>query len=181
MVVIQDRGEVILINSGDPKTVEYTVIPFLRQQGINQIDKAIALSPKTRGWEILKKQSQIKSNVDFEKTPNLTLNSGTMALTPQGLAFDVANYHWLWLSTPLKFPDVEILPVNVLTWQGKSLNPQWLSVSKPQWAIAQSALVESQTRRLLRQDGVKLFWTGRDGAIQWSPSSGFSSFGDAEL
>ncbi|MGK7904856.1 MAG: ComEC/Rec2 family competence protein [Hormoscilla sp.] len=42
--VIQDRGEVTLINSGDESTAIYTIVPFLQQQGVNHIDWAIATS-----------------------------------------------------------------------------------------------------------------------------------------
>lgn len=42
--VIQDRGEVTLVNSGDESTALYTIIPFLQQQGVNHIDWAIATS-----------------------------------------------------------------------------------------------------------------------------------------
>lgn len=37
-IVIQDRGKTILINSGKPKSFQYTVLPFLTQQGINHLD-----------------------------------------------------------------------------------------------------------------------------------------------
>src|SRR4028118_152694 len=40
--VIQERGEVALINSGDENTVRFTVLPFLQQQGINSVNFAIA-------------------------------------------------------------------------------------------------------------------------------------------
>jgi competence protein ComEC len=53
VVVIQDQGKVALINSGDADTATYTVLPFLKQQGINLIDLAVALtteSSPTEGW-----------------------------------------------------------------------------------------------------------------------------------
>ncbi|TVP66471.1 MAG: ComEC/Rec2 family competence protein [Nodularia sp. (in: Bacteria)] len=42
VVVIQDRGTVTLINSGNEGTGRFTILPFLQQQGVNQIDSAIA-------------------------------------------------------------------------------------------------------------------------------------------
>ncbi|MEM8832758.1 MAG: ComEC/Rec2 family competence protein [Cyanobacteria bacterium P01_G01_bin.19] len=47
-IVIQDRGKVILIDSGTPKTFQYTVLPFLIRQGINHLDYHIALDPKSQ-------------------------------------------------------------------------------------------------------------------------------------
>ncbi len=42
VVVVQDRGTVTLINSGDEGTGRFTILPFLQQQGVNQVDWAIA-------------------------------------------------------------------------------------------------------------------------------------------
>ncbi|MBD2347222.1 ComEC/Rec2 family competence protein [Anabaena subtropica FACHB-260] len=42
VVIVQDRGTVTLINSGDEGTGRYTILPFLQQQGVNRIDWAIA-------------------------------------------------------------------------------------------------------------------------------------------
>ncbi|MEC4891823.1 MAG: ComEC/Rec2 family competence protein [Oscillatoria sp. PMC 1051.18] len=56
VLVIQDRRAVTLINSGDLETAQYTVLPFLRQQGINQLDWAVALdvqSPEESGWQLI--------------------------------------------------------------------------------------------------------------------------------
>ncbi len=53
VVVIQDQGKVVLINSGQVNTARFSLLPFLRQQGVNQIDLAIALESQNRliaGW-----------------------------------------------------------------------------------------------------------------------------------
>ena len=47
IVVIQDQGEVVLINSGkNQNIVKYNIIPFLVSQGINKIDYGVALNTK---------------------------------------------------------------------------------------------------------------------------------------
>jgi len=35
--VIQDQGKVLLVNSGTANTARFAVLPFLQQQGINQM------------------------------------------------------------------------------------------------------------------------------------------------
>jgi competence protein ComEC len=58
VMVIQEHGQVTLINSGDADTVRFTVLPFLQQQGINKINWAIAINSQSSisGWlEILKR------------------------------------------------------------------------------------------------------------------------------
>jgi competence protein ComEC len=64
VVVVQDRGRVALVNSGDAATVNFAVLPFLQKSGVNQIDWAIASIPLTdpqSGWATLQKQLPIKS------------------------------------------------------------------------------------------------------------------------
>lgn len=54
VLVIQDHGRVGLIQSGDSKDVEFSVLPFLRQQGINHFDWAIAPNLEAvtvEGWQ----------------------------------------------------------------------------------------------------------------------------------
>lgn len=69
VIVIQDKGKVILINSGQADTAKYTVLPFLKEQGINYLDYGIALdnsSSFNEGW------SQIATSIPIE---NLVINS----------------------------------------------------------------------------------------------------------
>jgi competence protein ComEC len=42
VLVIQDKGKVVLVNSGTEKEVQLMLLPFLQKQGINRIDWAIA-------------------------------------------------------------------------------------------------------------------------------------------
>ncbi|TAE47676.1 MAG: ComEC/Rec2 family competence protein, partial [Oscillatoriales cyanobacterium] len=42
VLVIQDKGKVTLINTGDENTVRFTLLPFLQQQGVNSVNFAIA-------------------------------------------------------------------------------------------------------------------------------------------
>ena len=61
VVAIQDKGKVLLINSGDENKARFTVLPFLQQQGVNQIDWAIATTSLSDNnsdwWEILQRLS----------------------------------------------------------------------------------------------------------------------------
>ena len=48
LMVVQNRGTVGLINSGTESDIQYRLLPFLRHQGINRVDWAIATRPVTR-------------------------------------------------------------------------------------------------------------------------------------
>ena len=58
-MLIQNRGRVGVINNGTVEDVEYTLLPFLRHEGINRLDWAIAtpsipvLSPSSNSQELL--------------------------------------------------------------------------------------------------------------------------------
>lgn len=56
ILAIQAEGRHLLLNSGDPRLAERTVLPFLRQQGLHRLDGAVAMTSAgsaNGGWEIL--------------------------------------------------------------------------------------------------------------------------------
>ncbi|MDX2212900.1 MAG: ComEC/Rec2 family competence protein [Oculatellaceae cyanobacterium bins.114] len=72
-LVVQYQQEVLLVTGGDEADATYTVLPFLRRQGINQIDWAIAptLDPASiSGWFRILESQPIQTfleNPDFRK------------------------------------------------------------------------------------------------------------------
>jgi competence protein ComEC len=109
---------------------------------------------------------------------------------PAILQLQIRNLTWLLLGE-IKLEDQQQLvktgnlrKVQVLCWSGKSLSAELLDVLSPQFAIAQGSLaspiassdtVDLETAKLLRNKKIQLYWTGRDGAIQWTAKSGFST------
>ncbi len=75
VLVVQEHGKITLINSGDADTARFTVLPFLQQQGINQINWAIATNTQlstSSGWlEILKRMpvKNFYNHVALESDP----------------------------------------------------------------------------------------------------------------
>jgi competence protein ComEC len=56
ILVIQAEGRHLLLNSGDPRLAERTVLPFLRQQGLRRLEGAVAMTSRgsaNGAWEIL--------------------------------------------------------------------------------------------------------------------------------
>ena len=95
------------------------------------------------------------------------------------LQLNLADQKW-WLVTDITSPISENnLPKNqspdVLIWSGKSLDPTWLDTFKPKTAIAVSRFVDQKTRDLLEKEGIRLYVTGIEGAIQWTPKKGFDT------
>lgn len=64
VLVIQDKGKFTVINSGDEGTGRFTIVPFLKQQGVNKIDWAIATdfqSNSNDAWLEILQQLPIKN------------------------------------------------------------------------------------------------------------------------
>ncbi|WP_250121450.1 ComEC/Rec2 family competence protein [Chroococcidiopsis sp. CCMEE 29] len=64
ILVIQDHGKVLLVNSGNANTARFTVLPFLQQRGVNQINWAIATnshSKSNNGWLEVMQSLPVKS------------------------------------------------------------------------------------------------------------------------
>jgi competence protein ComEC len=100
---------------------------------------------------------------------------------PPVLQLQIRNQTWLLLGE-IK-PDVQKqlaktgnLPlVQVLWWSGEHLTPELLKTLQPKVAIASSNTVDLDAAQLLRNAKIPLYWTGRDGAIQWTPNGGFET------
>lgn len=79
VLVVQDHGRVGLINSGNAAAVRFTVLPFLRKEGINRIDWAIAAHPATAdGWTAILEHMPIRSLYDFSGAKESTVDLQTV-------------------------------------------------------------------------------------------------------
>ena len=201
-IVIQDRGNVTLVNSGDATTAKYTILPFLAQQGINYIDGLIAFQSSGKlmtGWREIadnlpvgkflsnlstqSQQFQLLSPKESIKIGNTSLE--LISTIPPVLQLEIKQKQWLLLTAgnlPGIIPQFPVvLTPQVLLWSGKQLDREWLKVIAPEVAIAVSRYVDRPTRQELKKAKIKLYWTGRDGAIQWTPPNKFEkTLGNSE-
>ncbi|MCC3594271.1 ComEC/Rec2 family competence protein [Microcoleus sp. PH2017_28_MFU_U_A] len=224
VLVIQDKGKVVLINSGDENTVRFTVLPFLQQQGVNSVNFAIATHGHlglSGGWGKLLERLPIKTFYDNNAPKQIHRGSNQEFMTAvqsrQGVYFPLETNKKIDLgSTQLQFVDAEIpvvellvgdrtwllvgdmtpeaqsmlskrlaatgtlKRVEVLWWSGKTLTAELLSAVGPQVAIASSDEIDPETAAQLSQSKTQIFWTGRDGALQWTPAGGFKTTLESE-
>ena len=222
VLVIQDRGNIALINSGDDGTGRFTILPFLRQQGINQINWAIAtrcckqFASKFPGsthdaWLEILHSLPIKNFYDYN--PNLENNLETQVLQQQ-LQKQQGIYQNLGVGQAINTPtiigqlinnQVPILKLQMFnqTWllvgsikaqqiaelvkTGELFSPQVLwspseslqdlvTALKPQVAIAPGSNLDNKALSFLNKGQTKIFLTGKDGAIQWTPNGNFQPF-----
>jgi competence protein ComEC len=213
VIVIQDKGTVTLINSGDENTGRYTVLPFLRQQGINQIDWAVSSKfPESKGdawWEILQslpiKNFYIYSSDPDDKQENqaieqelqkhqgiyqtLTIGRSThmgssiiQLIDDQHpiLKLRIFDQNWLLTGT-IKFSEITEMIKNgdlsssQVIWCPKESIQDLVSTLQPQVVISNNSLEQDALSRL-SEAKIKLFSTGRDGAVQWTPDGKFETF-----
>lgn len=225
VLVVQDRGRIGLVNSGDETNVNLTVLPFLQKQGANQIDWAIApqaSNNSNRGWvqilnslpvqtfyreAIFKSDDQgfnptaapndtsLPNSIPSEQSQTLSVNQkvqiGASTLqvlntSPTVWKLRLQNQDWLWLNH-LKSREQNTLagsgrlsPTPILWWTGEPLAGNLLQVVKPRVAIASATSIDPETLTQLRQRKVQVYWTGRDGAVQWTPNQGFTATQESE-
>ena len=220
VLVIQDKGKVALINSGDENTVRFTVLPFLQQQGVNSVNFAIATHGHlglSGGWGKLLERLPIKTFYDNNAPKQIHRGSNQEFMTAvqsrQGVYFPLETNSKIDLgSARLQLVDAEIPVVEllvgertwlivgemtpeaqkklaatgtlkraqVLWWSGKTLTAELLGAVGPQVAIASSDEIDPETAAQLRQSKTQIFWTGRDGALQWTPAGGFKTTLESE-
>ncbi|MEG4229165.1 ComEC/Rec2 family competence protein [Microcoleus sp. N9_B2] len=220
VLVIQDRGKVALINSGDENTVRFTVLPFLQQQGVNSVNFAIATHGHlglSSGWGKLLERLPIKTFYDNNAPKQIHRGNNQEFITAvqsrQGVYIPLETNSKIDLgSTRLQFVDAEIpvvellvgdrtwllvgemtpeaqkqlaatgtlKPAQVLWWSGKALTAELLGAVGPQVAIAFANEIDPETAAQLRQSKTQIFWTGRDGALQWTPADGFKTTLESE-
>ncbi|MEH2084071.1 MAG: ComEC/Rec2 family competence protein [Nostoc sp.] len=214
IVVIQDRGIVTVINSGDEGTGRFTILPFLQQQGVNQINWAIATDfqgNESNAW--LELMQRLPINNFYEYSPQID-NSITTQAIQQELQKHQGKYQPLAVGQPVKAGSIVAQLINdqLPILQLQILDQNWLLVGnvkskevqqlvkngsltrpqvlwcapeslkdlvialQPQVAIASSANFDPKTLSELNQSQTKLFFTGRDGAIQWTPNGQFEAF-----
>ena len=215
VLVIQDRGKVTLINSGDEGTGRFTIVPFLQQQGVNQIDWAIASNFQRNGdngWLELLQRMPIKALYDYSATTEnaltsvaiqneiqkfkgvyqtatigQTVNTGSVAVQLinnelPALQVQIQGQTWLFIGNIKpkelqQFAEKGILPHPEVLWCANSQSLKDLvQTLQPKVAIASFGSVDTETLTALNQSNTKLFFTGRDGAIQWTPNGQFEEF-----
>jgi competence protein ComEC len=215
ILVIQDRGKTMLVNTGNESTARFTVVPFLQQQAINQIDNAIDFShdrAEVNSWQTLRQSLAIQnfyridesSNTDEIKFMRLPLGESkqfdrlelkALQASPTILQIELPEHHQKWLivgdptldaaaetvDAARSSIDVESLnPIQTLYWRGGKLTKQAIEKMSPQVAIAATTSPDRDTLKLLEQNNVRVYYTGRDGAIQWTPTGEFKPYLEGE-
>lgn len=206
VLVVQDRGNTILINGGDRDTAEYAVIPFLQKQGVDTLDGAIATGEqfyRRRGWLPILQEFPIKQfyassslassmeninrpvrvlaanqRVDLESlqlqtfSPNLPLWQWQIGDRQWLMLADFYREDWQKLQDSNQIKN-QLPDVDILWWSGDRLLPEFLDIVQPEIAIASAKSIHPDTTTSLYERGIETYYTGRDGALRWTPQQGW--------
>ncbi|NJP11974.1 MAG: DUF4131 domain-containing protein [Leptolyngbyaceae cyanobacterium RU_5_1] len=88
---------------------------------------------------------------------------------------------WIWLGSlsteqQASLANAGTLPhAHVLWWSGEPLHPDLLAMVRPDVAIASAKTIDPTTSAHFQNSKTSLYYTGRDGAIQWTPADGFQT------
>lgn len=205
-VILRDRTQTHLITDGNEKTVRHGILPMLQQDGVNRIAAAIAPTVKadeSEGWKSLQAKTpmnQLFSVHAFESVPNLTIQplptsqtNQTGQIQTQVIYSDpsiiqvkfqdqtwlIAEYFGQEMQDSLRQTKA-LQDVDVLLWYGGFIQDQVLTQIKPEVAIAFGRLKPDIEKELEDRD-ITVFWTQRDGAIQWTPERQFVALAEGGI
>jgi competence protein ComEC len=203
VLVAQDHRKTLLVNSGEPKTTFYTVLPFLRQAGVNRLNWAVSLPGNLpEAWEMVVQKTPIE--LLFSSGGSRPCEAGIGSFQPlevgRSLEFESGQIQSLgtenpilrltlmegqgWLMLPQLSLEVQrhlakagsVLASEVLWWDGSSLAEELVAAVGPRVAIASTPQLNPKTEAQLQQQNIQVFVTERDGAVIWTPEAGFEAY-----
>ncbi|MFP4299527.1 MAG: ComEC/Rec2 family competence protein [Spirulinaceae cyanobacterium] len=199
VIAIQDRGKVTLINCGDGDTVNYTVLPFLRSQGANQVHLAIAAqNPVDSAWSAIFDNLRVKTfltaftgeeslflgeiQVKYQRIAlNQTAQLGDVTvsaihLDPIALQIQLGDRFWI-VADETTLPQLQQQLSSAQNWT-------WIATKAPQSldilrqfpiTIAIAPSLQPQQQKQIETSPVQIYLTEELGAIQWTPETGFQA------
>jgi competence protein ComEC len=203
VMVVQDGRSPLVVNSGTDQTAFYTVVPFLRQAGINRLTGAIHGDDSDGdNWRTIAEKAPIQNFYKPRSALEFPLTVGQfhfltkdkietfgrqrveyLEAGERGLRLIVHPNH-RWLLLPRLSPERQIpwlqahpgLQSEVLWWRGEALAAAVIDGLGAKVAIASARQIDPETEQLLRDRGIQVFCTERDGAITWSPRRGYRAY-----
>lgn len=155
VMLIRQPLRVTLIHSLELPPPDFFLKPYLAQQGINRIDCSLIWGQNSA-------------------SPCPRLHS--LQFHPHLVELTFKQQRW-WLVQTRDFEPLPSIPVaaqpTVLIWTGPSVPLAWLEQLRPPLAVALSSHISPSWQRKIQALGIKLWITGSDGPLYWTPQQGF--------
>ncbi len=166
VLVIQNRNKTAVINLGDKKTIYFDLIPFLENQGVNQVEAVFSKTDKTpHPLMFLKKYLSVKhvNEYDSRRLESITIIEGN----DNYLLFKLADEKWLVIYGEVANGDFGFNP-DILVITNKGIYDKMLMEKlKPQYALVNGMKVD------MKVEGVTVI-PMTNSWIRWLPKKGFS-------
>jgi competence protein ComEC len=199
VVLIQSRGQTLLIDTHNPQITQYTLLPYLARQGVNDLQCWLQLSPQPRqstGCDDPRQTVSVSQLRDrnFEPKPSQA-NPTPSSFSPSKIVFKEFSLQWLSLAPAVlevqyqQDPPWWIVQANSSSIDGNAPNltgspamiignPQSLqhlplSQLEPKNVIAIANQLPSPLQNALGSPFTHWWLTGQSGAIQWQPQQGW--------
>jgi len=186
ILVIQDRGKVIVINDNKIRAtnIKYNLLPFLSNQGINKINYNITFNTELNSRTFaknIKPTSLINTEPTWQEfNPNNFLTASSTKVSAiskdiSALEIEIQNQNWLLIANStaehISFIEqyIQQHDISTLLWWDKNLEISWLNSLDIQTAIVSD--VKFNSNDVL----ITVYRINRDGAIIWKPDSGFDT------
>jgi competence protein ComEC len=142
---------------------ELEINPGLNLELVNQVPGIIRITTDRTTWILLadadlRTQAKLLDRLDQANNPDLS----DPALAP---------------ATPIVKPN---LKAQILWWDGGEILPELLAEINPQVAIASTPIMSEYTIAQMQKAELRLYWTGRDGAIQWTSENDVQALAEHE-
>jgi competence protein ComEC len=141
-MLVQDQGQVGLVNSGGESTARYVILPFLRSQGINQINWAVSTANTTdnlQGWLRVLEDTPIRAFYNGITTQTSDNSSNTpdqwnqwaQTVLQQALATHAGRYEPVQVKQAIALPNakLQLLDPEAQLWEYQDSRTSWL------WAL----------------------------------------------
>lgn len=163
MMVVQNRGNVGVIGIGEAAEVQFGLLPFLRQQGVNRVDWAIApnLSQSSAVWQTFVQTLPIQQ-LFGEDTSNTLIQQARNFPTQKALLDTLQQQQGHYSSLPLKqtvtdgIPNVKLINAHPAVMQFQLGEQQWILLHHFTPDVQPSVLVQSFSPADV------LWWTGEE-------------------
>ncbi len=171
-IMIQNKGDNLLITQENYDDLAYTILPFLDSQGVNNINNLIKLDQTT---SLINNYLAINQEIKLTKNQNITSKAINLNFSHNKmLQLNINNQNWLFLFNLDQNFTINN-PSEVLIWWGNNINLELIKKIKPKIAIAVANQINKNIEKYLINNQIKLYLTQEDGAIQWQEKTGFQS------
>jgi competence protein ComEC len=188
IIIIQDRGKIGSIATGNINTARYSILPFLSHEGINSIDCLIVLNSAKETESMLAYMAnnitidKVYSNaaLDMANTERTTINNNLsigfieikiLQDNPTILYLKIGDEKILLLanSKDYLFLDNFNLPIDSIILFDAKIANSTIARLHPQTIIDTVRTISKKQKQILKQESIELLSIENDESLQWLP------------